>query len=227
MSIEMNTEINVTVDNVDKPVVKKGRKLKIVSDLQNFNAILKTYHFNPSSQLVDQLTYFASVHRFDDRKTFKEAWTKWIEQPEVSPLIEEECRRLATAGYVGDAKMKIFKSVRYYYKKKTPTVDNDGNAIPKEQKKRKKYEGFETSTLDNMDTFIAHQIKSHIVKIVQDQNGNAIPVCQISPAEAFKQYYDQNQLELLSNDEVAKYKKTFKNRFFCIRKKTQSTETSM
>jgi hypothetical protein len=219
-----------TIQSDIKPVAKKGRKLKIVADLQNFNAILKTYHFNPSSALVEQLTYFASVHRFDERKVFKETWKKWIAEPEIAPLIEAEIRRLVSAGYTGDALQKIFKSVRYYYKKKPSTVDNDGNEIKKEPKKRKTYEGFDSKTLETMDTFIAHQIKSHIVNVVQDTDGNALPVCQISPATAFTHFCDSNKQELeldtIEKAELAKYKKTFKNRFFCIRKKIQGTETS-
>jgi hypothetical protein len=213
---------------VDKPVVKKGRKLKIVPDLQNFNAILKTYHFNPSATLVEQLTYFASVHRFDERKVFKESWKKWIDEQEIAPLIQEEIQRLTSAGYTGDALQKIFKSVRYYYKKKPSTVDNDGNEIKKEHKQRKTYEGFDSKTLETMDTFIAYQIKSHIVNVVQDKDGNAVPVCQISPANAFTHYCETNKLELDTIDkaELAKYKKTFKNRFFCIRTKIQDIETS-
>lgn len=184
---------------------------------------MKTYHFNPSVTLVEQLTYFASVHRFDERKVFKESWKKWIAEPEIAPLIQDEIQRLIAAGYTGDVSQKIFKSVRYYYKKKLPTVDNDGNEIKKETKKRKTYEGFDSNTLETMDTFIAHQIKTHIVNIVQDKDGNTVPICQISPATAFNYYCNTDKFEL-DNTELAKYKKTFKNRFFCIRKKIQGTK---
>lgn len=217
MSAQLINDIDTLTK--DSSVVKKGRKFKIVDDLKNFNAVMKTYHYNPSPDVIELLNYFASLHRYDDRKVFKEAWTKWIAEPTIAPHIQSEIQRLAASGYQGDALQKIYKSVRYYYKKKPINVDAEGNPIQKPKKQRKKYEGYNSELLNNMDTFIATQIKSHIVNMIKDQNDNAIPVTHISPAEAFTVFVKHAQIEYLEKNELAKYKKTFKNRFFCIRKK--------
>ena len=48
------------------------------------NVVLKTHHYNPSAELADYLAYFATLHRFDDRVTYKEAWTEWIQSDEIA-----------------------------------------------------------------------------------------------------------------------------------------------
>jgi len=181
---------------------------------------IKTYHHNPSPQLVEILSYFASVHKYDERKTFKEEWKKWIELPDIQPIIQEECERLKHNGYDGDTMDKIFKSVRYYYRKKTTTptqIDADGVPVPTEKKPRKKYEGLDEAVLEQMDTHI-QQLMDQYLNSIDDQElqkHNHV-LCLLPPAEAFSDYTKQYSEQYAELDETQqlKIKKTYKNRFF-------------
>ena len=181
---------------------------------------IKTYHHNPSPQLVEILSYFASVHKYDERKTFKEEWKKWIELPTIQPIIQEECERLRYNGYDGDTMDKIFKSVRYYYRKKTtkPTMtDANGIPIPSEKKPRKKYEGLDEAVLEQMDAHIQELMDQYLDNIDDQelQKHNHV-LCLLPPAEAFSDYTKQQAEQYAELDEAQqlKIKKTYKNRFF-------------
>jgi hypothetical protein len=75
--------------------------------------------FEFSGALVEHLAAFANVHRYDDRKTYKEAWVQWMAHNEVADLFNAEVARLKALGYKGDAADKLYKSGRYYFRQKT------------------------------------------------------------------------------------------------------------
>ena len=79
----------------------------------------KTFRFEFSKGFIDELSRFSKVHQFDERRTYKEAWQKWKSNPEIDHIITIEVRRLEESGYVGDIEDKMFKSGRYYFRKKT------------------------------------------------------------------------------------------------------------
>lgn len=182
---------------------------------------LQTYRFSFEKEFADELYSFSKIHQFDDRKSFKEAWIKWIDDVDINSLINLEIKRLNNSGYVGDIMDKMFKSARYYYRKKSPT--------PKEQPERKKYVGFPKDLLANMDDDIKHQIAFNYMKNTEDDK-----VIEISPSEAFDHYCSNNKMvilnelknitddsEKITRDDVNKitdrFKKTYKNRFYKIR----------
>ena len=196
---------------LQKHVSKRDEQLP-----QLHNVVLKTHHYKPSPELVEYLAYFSTLHRFDDRETYKEAWEEWIHTPDVASLLEDEIARLQHTGYTGNALSKIYKSARYYYRKKPLAVAEEK---PVEGKKRKKYEGLPSDVLDAMDLHIAQCIKSHIVTITQTQETQQIQMkSSVSPGDAYKQYVD-TLAEPLDEVMTKKYKKTFKNRFFLYRNK--------
>jgi len=65
---------------------------------------------------------FTEVHRYDDRKTYKEAWTAWLAHDEIAAILKAEVERLTDLGYKGDVADKLFKSGRYYFRTREPTV---------------------------------------------------------------------------------------------------------
>ena len=87
----------------------------------------RVLRFEFSSQLVELVTAFANVHRYDDRKTYKEAWAQWMAGAEVADLFNAEVARLKALGYKGDAADKLYKSGRYYVRQKT---NGPGNYVP-------------------------------------------------------------------------------------------------
>jgi hypothetical protein len=143
-------------------------------------------------------------------------------------MIEEEIQTLTTTGFDGDVLDKMFKSARYYYRKK---LVKDG---PKEQKPRKKYERLDSEILEEMDQHIMSEIKENTVlqRRSVDQE-EALLSIRASPSVSFEKYcilYKDNFLEearLEFPDQditknqltciVDKFKKTYKNRFYVIR----------
>lgn len=178
---------------------------------------LQTYRFSFDKEFVDELFMFSKLHQFDDRKTFKEEWESWIMEPDIEALINLEIKRLNHNGYMGDIIDKMFKSARYYYRKKS--------IVPAEQPDRKDYVGFSKDILAEMDMNIKKQIAGHhSIKSTQNK------IIKISPSMAFDNYYASHKLtivgELKQEEKVTKedvnkitsrFKKAYKNRFYKIR----------
>jgi hypothetical protein len=172
---------------------------------------LQTFHHNFSEAITERFTYFATLHRFDDRKTFKEAWQKWIQEEDVAADIQTEIQTLESNHYNGDILDKMFKSVRYYYRKKP--------IMPKAPATRKEYVALPAFVLDGMD--------KHIIETMLQHTDPHTTKCGISPAKAFDLYMKQPQQHQATTTDtnqqdqtidVAKYKKTYKNRFFIASK---------
>ena len=196
---------------------------------------VKTHRFTFSNGCTEKLTEFAHRHETDDRKVFQRAWAEWIQTPDIKTMIEEEIQTLTAAGFDGDVLDKMFKSARYYYRKKPV---NDG---PKEQKPRKKYERLDSEILEEMDQHIMTEIKQNTVlhrtsepkPTKGEDRGEALLSIQASPSASFEKYclqhkdnfLEQAQLEFPDQDItkeqltciVDKFKKTYKNRFYVMR----------
>ena len=160
------------------------------------------FRFTFTSEVIEEIDRFAKVHRYDERRAFKDAWTKWLEEPDINTIITEEVQRLTSTGYEGDVLDKLFKSARYYYRKKSDEV--------KEPVQRKEYVGFSKVFLVSMDV--------HIKGIMQDG---------VSPAEAFIKFCTESKPAILTeiqtsktcnnmnaDDLTEKLKKTYKNRHY-------------
>ncbi len=93
------------------------------------------------------MKYFAKLHKDDDRKTFKEAWEQWAINN--NELIMTEQRLHNDAGYNGDVVEKMYKSVRYYYRKKKPETGSDNN-----EQNRRNYVALDRKLLKQMDEHI-------------------------------------------------------------------------
>jgi hypothetical protein len=120
--------------------------------------MLKTHRYEFSEPAMMQLNYFTQVHRYDERKAFKEAWKKWTETYDIAQMIASETNKLMSEGFQGDVEDKMFKAVRYYFRKKPATDD----LSPKEQTPRKKYVGFTGKILTAMDSHILNKIKENL-----------------------------------------------------------------
>jgi hypothetical protein len=189
---------------------------------------VKTHRFTFSNGCTEKLTEFAHRHETDDRKVFQRAWAEWIQTPDIKTMIEEEIQTLTTAGFEGDVLDKMFKSARYYYRKK-PVKDG-----PKEQKPRKKYERLDSEILEEMDQHIMTEIKQNTVlhrRSVEQEE--ALLSIRASPSVSFEKYcllckdnfLEQARLEFpdqdITKDQIKrivdKFKKTYKNRFYVMR----------
>jgi len=171
--------------------------------------IAPIYRFQFSPQFIENLYKFSKIHQYDDRKEFKHAWEQWIEEEEDQVM--EEVRRLDSLGYQGDILDKMFKSARYYFRKKSTSK--------KAPKARRDYISCRKCLLDAMD----HHIWSGLQN--QDQIQNQL----FKPSEGFQEFCHKNtellkseiryliQQNIVQTEEIQeKIKKTYKNRYFTI-----------
>lgn len=202
--------------------------------------ILKTHRYEFSEYAMMQLNYFTQVHKYDERKIFKESWEKWIKTEEIAQMIVSETQKLNSEGFQGDVQDKMFKAVRYYFRKKANTEEK------KEQNPRKKYIGFTGKILTAMDTHIILKIKENmqetclIGKVPETVIETKKPEkkrfkSNVSPDKAFNDFYNTNT-EIIEEEKVhlqneenmdeeainQKIKKTYKNRYQTIKIKLQT-----
>jgi hypothetical protein len=164
------------------------------------------FRYKFTQEFMDHLYQFSKIHQYDDRKSFKEAWLQWV--IDNDELVGSEVTRLSDLGYKGDIVDKMFKSGRYYFRKKSTKKTE----LPPQQ--RKHYVCIKKEMLDEMDTHIARNIRTDNYK----------------PSDGFSDFCNCN-MELLKtcisnlieqgmkDSEVIreKIKKTYKNRYFIYR----------
>jgi len=165
------------------------------------------YRFKFTEEFMEELYKFSKIHQYDNRKDFKEAWNVWTEENEN--IIEEELRRLIDLGYDGDVLDKMFKSARYYFRKKSTER--------KEPKQRRQYISVNRELLDVMDNHIENNIydenyqpKTGFIKFCKD-NEKLLK-------ETISKIFEQG----IKDSELIEYKikKTYKNRYFMLISKT-------
>jgi hypothetical protein len=120
-------------------------------------------------------------------------------------LVRTEIERLIQLGYEGDVIDKMFKSARYYFRKKSTA-----KVVPKQ---RRQYISINHNVLEAMDEHIKKNRKD---SDYQPKNG-FISFCkdnEIILKECIKTMMDNNvkDVELIEN----KLKKTYKNRYFML-----------
>ena len=182
--------------------------LKITRDYietneRNIDDSINIYRYKFTNDFTNELYKFSKIHQYDHRKDFKEAWEIWID--DNSNLVDDEVRRLTNLGYNGDILDKMFKSARYYFRKKSTEK--------KEPVKRRIYVGSQKDLLEAMDDHIKCNISSG----------------EFKPADGFDEFCKKNvdilkdQVNQLirsgitdSNEIKSKIKKTYKNRYFLI-----------
>ena len=160
------------------------------------------YRHNFSSTMMSALYEFSKVHQYDAREDYKEAWIAWMDENEV--IIYEEIKLLKAKGFEGDVREKMYKSGRYYFRKK-----NDHGERHKETQMRKKYVALDHEILDLMD--------NHMRRI-DDLSKPSIMLesfCILHEKELDEEELRLTQEYNMSRDEFyRKIKKTYKNRYF-------------
>ena len=164
---------------------------------------VQIFRFKFTEAFMTDLNKFAKIHQYDHRKDFKEAWEIWVE--ENDDIIQEEVDRLNNLGYDGDILDKMFKSARYYFRKKSP--------IKAEPQTRRQYISVNHDLLDAMDAHIrsiiradGFQPKSGFVSFCLNND----QVVKATITQIFNQGI--NDGELIQK----KLKKTYKNRYFML-----------
>jgi len=185
----------------------------------------KTFRYKYSPEFAEHLEYFAKLHQYDDRHAFKEAWGKWIITTEISKQIQKEAQHFKEQEQKGDILDKMFKSARYYYRKKESTNPEE------KQTQRRQYIGVSPDFIREIDTYIQRQMKLYCEHLTYKLEKCMIT---ISPAESFdafcKEYSKQIESEMdhlylmkfSQADAEYKIKHTYKNRFYLQTKSIQT-----
>ena len=157
------------------------------------------YRYKFSEEVAEELDRFSKVHQYDDRVTFKEAWTEWTNDNE--DLISAEVRRLTNLGYEGDAVDKMYKSARDYYRKKS--------TVKKTPAVRRNYVSVQKELLEAMDEYILQNNSKPAVGFVD--------FCR-AHMELLKAEIDILRTHgITERQEIQnKIKKTYKNRYFML-----------
>jgi len=197
--------INIDIKN-DK-INEEGREEIEDKEYVSKSPNLPIYRFKFTKDFMEELYTFSKIHQYDERNDFKEAWKVWTEDNEE--IINNEIKRLNELKYDGDIMDKMFKSARYYFRKKS--------AEKKEPKQRRPYISVTRELLDSMDVHIEANIHN---KNYQPKIG-FILFCKDNEKllkEAVTKIFEQgvNDIEVIQN----KIKKTYKNRYFIQTKET-------
>jgi len=160
------------------------------------------YRYKFSDDIYTIITSFATVHQFDERKDYKDAWKVLVESYKVEFAVETD--RLIKQGYKGDVLDKMYKSGRYYFKGKSPT----DKIKPRSNK----------MASIKLSNYMLELIDSHI-------KSNSKPVKPSDRYDAFcrdnKEIIDREiaNLDCVESELMTKIKKSYKNRYFTIQKK--------
>lgn len=195
----IESDINIVRDDTENNNETNNETNSNIYTNTEINVNIYRYKF--TNNFTDELYKFSKIHQYDHRTDFKLSWNNWIE--ENDDIVCEEVRRLTNLGYDGDILDKMFKSARYYFRKKSTEK--------KTPQKRRTYIGAQQELLDSMDKHIEINIRNKEYK----------------PADGFDSYCSEN-IELLkeevnrlvqtglkdANEIKNKFKKTYKNRYF-------------
>jgi hypothetical protein len=157
------------------------------------------FRFNFSEEFNKELGYFAKLHKHEDRIDFKENWQEWVN--DNNHIINEERKKLINLGYEGDIEDKMYKSVRYYFRKKPL-----------------RHEPIERCIRVVVSKDLLRQMDEHI----KNNNFNENYTPQVAYEEFCNEYSEliNNEIQQLNMDDnnliQNKIKKTYKNRFYLI-----------
>ena len=158
------------------------------------------YRYNLSENISHRILSFSKLYQFEERADYKEKWDLWCE--EHNELILTETERLTQLGYEGDVLDKMYRSSRYYFRKKKMEKN-----IPK---KRDQYISLSKQFLQTIDMYITENLKLEI-----KPKNMFIQFCQIYSELIQETVKELNEKGFTDREEIDfKIKKTFKNRYF-------------
>ena len=184
------------------------RKFQKTHNNANENAVdvnINIYRYKFTLEFMSDLFVFSKIHQYDHRSDFKEAWEQWTEDNEN--IVSAEVKRLTDLGYEGDIIDKMYKSARYYFRKK--------GTEKKPAALRRDYISVRKELIIAMDQHICTEIHRDDYK----------------PSDAFDEFCKSNIDLLKENVSIIckngmtdaveiknKIKKTYKNRYFLFTK---------
>ena len=191
----------------------------------NQKLVTSTLRFNFTDEVMDIITQFAKIHKFDDRHTYRENWDKWVE--ENNSILSKEIQRLIENGYDGDVKDKMYKAGRYYFRKKNNNVQTESIKKESSINKESSIINKESSIINkrnyiSMDKVVIEKMDKHIVISLMRKD-------DYTPANGYTDFcklhdnllcIEKKRIKLecnIADDKILyKFKKTYKNRYFIL-----------
>lgn len=199
-NIRTNDTILHELHGTDEPSCLKNSK---EDSKDNKNNNIKIFRFKFNEIVVDELHNFSKIHKYDSSTDYKNAWKVWVE--ENSETIEREVCRLKILGFDGDVIDKMFKSSRYYFRKKSEDK--------KDQQKRRDYIKIDNALLLKMDEHIKQKLNT---ENYQPKIG-FLEFCKSNTDVLRDTIVNMNNNGITDIDLIKdKVKKTYKNRYFNI-----------
>ena len=183
-------------------LANKTKILTEILDQKDPDINVNIFRYKFTEQFTKELYHFSKIHQYDHRTDFKEAWNIWINENE--DLVETEVSRLEQLGYDGNIVDKMFKSARYYFRKKSTEK--------KEPQKRRVYIGVHKDLLEAIDNHILNNINTK--KEYKPSEGFTF-FCKETTEILQKEVARLYKCGLTDHVEIRdKIKKTYKNRYF-------------
>jgi hypothetical protein len=190
-------------DYITRDITKNSTNNESYSDNENNqdNININIYRYKFTNEFMEELFKFSKIHQYDHRNDFKEAWKQWVD--DNLDIINKETRRLIELGYDGDIIDKMYKSARYYFRKKSTEK--------KEPIKRRLYISVQKEFLDAIDEHINNNI--HLENFKPSEGFNDF--CKNQPELLKQEVFTLYRAGMTDSDEIKnKIKKTYKNRYF-------------
>jgi len=185
-------------------------------DNQEMQGRTRVLRFEFSDALTDHLAAFAQMHQYDDRKTYKEAWAKWMANDEIATLFNADAARLKCLGYNGDVADKLYKSGRYYFrgKKGQENKRQDSANGENDASRSRKYIMLGRELLAAMDEHIERGLRHNDYTPAK----GFAEFCQLGVASYHIEVARLSEVMSSGEDVSDKLKKTYKNRYFMMSK---------
>ena len=179
--------------------------------------IIKKFRFDFTEDVGNLLSKFSQEHSSEKCGNFQHSWKLWVDEPEVKKTLENEDIRLQHLGFQGDVWDKMYKSARYYYKKK----QHQKKLSPKLSNKHT--HRFSNMLLEKIDVWLQGEFKKNIVntsEITLSQPESYNRFCLLQKNVLLNEFTNiKKNKGIIPEDIGQKLKKTYKNRFHNIRNK--------
>jgi hypothetical protein len=181
---------------------------------KNNDFVIGIFRYKFTDKIMEKLGEFSKIHQLDSRKDFKDSWNFWIEEEENSLLIKEEINRLIELGFKGDILDKMFKSARYYFRKRkvNDDINNDNN---NNIDKNRKYQTSSKLLLEIMDNHIKNLLS--LQESIKKPSIAFLDFCKLNKDLLKEEIQDLQKLGITDIKDIQlKIKKTYKNKYFSI-----------
>jgi len=186
---------------------------------------IKTFRFEFSKPFIQELSRFSKVHQYDERHTYKKEWTAWKSDQAIAEIMEMEKRRLEENGYTGNIEEKMFKSGRYYFRKKSATASTP-QAAAAEQEEQEEEEHAEADADADADddeepatptTAAKSQRKPYItmskqsIKMMDAHITKHSTTPNFKPSSCYDNFYNENMASTEMAAEIEKIIEKYEN----------------